>query len=145
MFLGNRTGTTTSLKCGQGMPVNIIKEQALLGIFDLKSGRITYLSPHTIHWKINPLCSLLLCECVQRKSLVYTMKSEAGTNTAQNICFLHGFKQNLFGLVFSTMNIKAVEHLKEMCSVPLQAPACSPAPVWCLSHSLWSLLPEGRW
>lgn len=125
MFLGNRTGATTSLKCSQGMPINIIKEQALLGVFDLKSGWITYLNPHTIHWKINPLCSLFLSECMQRKYFVYTVKSEAGVNTAENVCSLHGFRQNLSGLFFSTMNIKAVEHLKEMHSVPLQAPACS--------------------
>lgn len=64
-----------------------------------------------------------------------TVKSEAGVNTTENICPLHRFKQNLSGLGFvlwfflPTMNIKAVEHLKEIPSVPLQAPACSSAPV----------------
>lgn len=67
---------------------------------------------------------------------MYTVKSEAGVNTAEQICSLHGFKQNLSGLGFvlwgfflPTMNIKAVEHLKKTPSVPLQAPACSSAPV----------------
>lgn len=36
--VGDKTGTTTSLKCSQGMPVNIMKEQVLLDVFDLKAG-----------------------------------------------------------------------------------------------------------
>lgn len=66
---------------------------------------------------------------------MYAVKSEAGVHTAENICSLHGFKQNLSVLVFvlcfflPAMNIKAVELLKETPSVPLQAPACSSAAV----------------
>lgn len=91
---GNRTGTT-SLQCIQGMPVNTVEEKAQVGIFDLKSGWIMYLSPYTIHWKINPPCSLVLSECMQRKHFVYTVKAEADVNTAKDIGFLHGLKQNL--------------------------------------------------
>lgn len=57
---------------------------------------------------------------------MYTVKSEAGVNTAETISSLHGFKQSLSGsFFFSTMNIKAAKHSQAMCSVPLQAAACS--------------------
>lgn len=69
---------------------------------------------------------------------MYTVKSEAGVNTAETISSLHGFKQSLSGSVFfSTMNIKAAKHSQAMCSVPLQAAACSLfSSVRCLSHWL---------
>lgn len=77
---------------------------------------------------------------MQKKYFAYTVKSEAGVNTAENICSLHGFKQNLSGLFFSTMSIKAVEHIKEMHSVPLQAAAFSL--LFCSWMMLISLAPE---
>lgn len=84
---------------------------------------------------------------MQRKYFVYAVQSEAGVNTAEIISSLHRFKQNfLLGHFLSAMNIKAVKHSQAMCSVPLQAPACSlVSPVPCLSPWLWSSLPEGRW
>lgn len=141
---GNETGTA-SLKCSQGMPVSTVEEQVLLGIFDLEWGWIMCLSPHTMHWKINPLCSLWFNEC--RENILCTLLNLRQVSTQQRLFLLFMDSNRVFWVVFfSTMNIKAAKHSQAMCSVPLQAAACSLfSSVRCLSHWLWSSLPEGRW
>lgn len=82
---GNKTGTA-SLKCSQGMPVSTVEEQVLLGTFDLEWGWIMCLSPHTMHWKINPLCSLWFNEC--RENILCTLLNLRQVSTQQRLFLL---------------------------------------------------------